>query len=97
MLGYASSQVFSGLWLSNAVLLARFTLPRYVQSTPQDAAAPAAYTAAMCGDAKQPQKVSVALFHTSAQREPASYLDGLPDAAIHPSLQGCHDGVRAEC
>lgn len=75
-----------------SVLLAQFTLPRYVQSTPQNAAACAAYTLAMFGDAKQPQKVSVALFHTTAQREPASYLDGLPDAAIHPSLQGWHDG-----
>lgn len=81
---------FSGLWLSNAVLLAQFTLPRYVQSR-------AAHTVAMYDNAKQPQKASVALFHTRVQSEPASYLDGLPDAAIHPSLQGCDDRARAEC
>lgn len=30
LLGYVSSQFFSGLWLSNTILLARFMLPRYV-------------------------------------------------------------------
>lgn len=71
-------------------------LPRYVQPTPWNAAAHAAYTAAMYDNAKQPQKASVALFHTSVQREPVSYSHGLPDAAIHPSLQDSDDGERAE-
>lgn len=64
---------------------------------PQNAAAHVAHTEAMYDNAKQPQKASVALLHTSAQSEPASYSDGLPDAAIHPSLRGCDDRGRAEC
>lgn len=51
----------------------------------------------MYDNAKQQQKASVHLFYTRVQSEPVYYSDALPDAAVHPSLQGRNDGGRAEC
>lgn len=46
----------------------------------------------MYENAKQRQKASIPLIYTSFPRESVYYLDALPDAAIHPSLQGHDDG-----
>lgn len=74
------------------MLLVQFTLPRYVSSTPWYAATFVAYTVALYDNAKQQQKASVPLFYTRVQNEPVCYSDALPDAAVHPSLQGRNDG-----